>query len=333
MLPIFTFPASLLAVAEGGLGPLNGILIGVIAVGGCLGWWLHQKRLGELRAKADSDAQATAHRVESERQSAAAAHAALASEFSAHRSAADAAQNQALSRITHLETDLRQTQEVAALLPPAQLRIGDLEKALNSERGHLAAIEQTLATVTRRADDLDAKLRDTTTRFDEHREQASQREAKLSKELAAREKEFAEGRTAVDQARVEAAKATETLAQLRDTSEKRIATLQRNLSAAEARAALVQKEFMTAVGVTSDPARAGKGPASTDKDADRRARQLEDALKLTEAEARKKAREDGYKIAELEFRLTEAQEAVTKAAEVDALRAEVERLRKQLGGA
>ncbi|MCB1207913.1 MAG: hypothetical protein KDK97_01240 [Verrucomicrobiales bacterium] len=318
-----------LVAAEGGFGVLDGVLVGIIAVGGGLGWWLHQKKIAELQAAAEAAAAAAAHKAEAERQAAAATHAALVAEFDAHRTAAEAAQNQAVARIGSLEADLRQTQEVAALLPPAQLRIGDLEKALNSERGHLAAIEQTLATVTRRADDLEVKLRDTTERFEKHRDQASQRETELSRELAAREKEFTAGRVEVDEARAEAAKATETLSQLREQSEKRIATLQRNLSAAEARASLVQKEFMTAVGVTAEPAAPSKDNGS--RDADRRARQLEDSLKQAEAEARKKAREDGYKIAELEFRLSEAQEAAAKAGEVETLRAEVERLKKQLG--
>ena len=319
----------LLVAAEGGFGILDGVLIAIIAIGGGLGWWLHQKKIAELQAAATAEATAAAHKADADRQAAAATHAASVAEFAAHRAAAESAQNQAVARIGSLESDLRQTQEVAALLPPAQLRIGDLEKALNSERGHLAAIEQTLATVTRRADDLDAKLRDTTDRFEKHREQANQREAELSKELATREKEFTAGRVEVDEARAEAARAMETLGQLREQSEKRIATLQRNLSAAEARASMVQKEFMNAVGVTAEPAAPSKD--SVNRDADRRVRQLEDSLKQVEAEARKKAREDGYKIAELEFRLSEAQEAAAKVSEIETLRAEVERLKKQLG--
>jgi hypothetical protein len=43
---------------------------------------------------------------------------------------------------------------------------------------------------------------------------------------------------------------------------------------------------------------------------DKRITDLEAKLHLVEAESRKKAREDGYKIAELEYRLSEALDQV-----------------------
>jgi hypothetical protein len=71
---------------------------------------------------------------------------------------------------------------------------------------------------------------------------------------------------------------------------------------------MVQKEFMNAVGVASAPM-PGAAPAS-----DKKVRDLEEKLAHLEAESRKRAREDGYKIAELEYRLSEAVEAATKTA-------------------
>ena len=85
-------------------------------------------------------------------------------------------------------------------------------------------------------------------------------------------------------------------------AEAKFAQLQKNLSASEARLAMVQKEFMSAVGTA--PAAAAPALASGDK----RARELEEKIAALEAESRKKTREDGYKIAELEYRLSEALE-------------------------
>ena len=65
---------------------------------------------------------------------------------------------------------------------------------------------------------------------------------------------------------------------------------------------MVQKEFMSAVGTA--PAAAPSSAGSSDK----RVRDLEEKIAQMEAEARKKIREDGYKIAELEYRLSEALE-------------------------
>ena len=45
---------------------------------------------------------------------------------------------------------------------------------------------------------------------------------------------------------------------------------------------------------------------------DKRVAELEAKITQLEADARKKAREDGYKIAELEFRLSEAQDALAQ---------------------
>jgi len=85
-------------------------------------------------------------------------------------------------------------------------------------------------------------------------------------------------------------------------AEAKTAQLQKSLSASEARLAMVQKEFMSAVGT----APAAAVPASSNPD--KRVRDLEEKIAQMEAESRKKTREDGYKIAELEYRLSEALE-------------------------
>ena len=87
-------------------------------------------------------------------------------------------------------------------------------------------------------------------------------------------------------------------------AEVKIGNLQRALKAAEARIEIVQKEFMNAVGVSSAPVAGAPSAPSSDK----KVRDLEEKLAHLEAESRKRAREDGYKIAELEYRLSEALE-------------------------
>ena len=72
---------------------------------------------------------------------------------------------------------------------------------------------------------------------------------------------------------------------------------------------MVQKEFMNAVGVASAPI-SGASAAATSSD--KKVRDLEEKLAHLEAESRKRAREDGYKIAELEYRLSDALEAAGK---------------------
>ena len=101
--------------------------------------------------------------------------------------------------------------------------------------------------------------------------------------------------------------------------EAKIAQLQKNMTAAEARVTMVQKEFMNAVGVPSAPVSGRPGVVlPTPGGNDKRVRELEDKVAQLEAESRKKAREDGYKIAELEYRLSEALEKTAPAAETDA---------------
>lgn len=104
-------------------------------------------------------------------------------------------------------------------------------------------------------------------------------------------------------AEAELAKAREAQQQ----AEAKVANLQRALKAAETRTEMVQKEFMNAVGVASAPL--SSTAASIPPGNDRKLRELEEKLAQMEAESRKRAREDGYKIAELEYRLSEAAEA------------------------
>jgi len=92
-------------------------------------------------------------------------------------------------------------------------------------------------------------------------------------------------------------------------AEAKIANLQRALKAAEARTEMVQKEFMNAVGVASAPI---SGASASATSSDKKVRDLEEKLAHLEAESRKRAREDGYKIAELEYRLSDALEAACK---------------------
>ncbi|SKB05848.1 hypothetical protein SAMN02745166_04354 [Prosthecobacter debontii] len=312
------------------------------ALGYGLAWWLQQKKIGALvfkhelergefqsvleAQKAELSQQEIAARKALE--AAGAEKAVVEERFALFRDAAQRREADAYRRISDLEADLTSVREVAAQLAPTQARIGDLEVALTAERGRLSAVEQTLTVTQNRAQDLEQQLHKTQQALATHQEKASAREADLVSQLAEREQSLA-----ADQARL--GTVDEEIAQLKEkhtsyqtTAESRIAGLQRQLAAAEAKAAMVQKEFMSAVGVLPEPSESNAA-ASTDK----RILELEAKINHIEAEARKKAREDGYKIAELEYRLSEAQEAATsaqgtgnQAAEVETLLTEVKSL-------
>ncbi|MEN3940949.1 hypothetical protein WJU23_06630 [Prosthecobacter sp. SYSU 5D2] len=299
-------------------------------------WWLQQKkiiwmqtRLDEERTdwKAELDAEKSAFYqqealAQKALEKAAAELAAAEHRFSMHREAAQRRESDSLARIGRLETDLAAARETAALLPAAQARTGDLEATLTAERGRFSALEQTLVVTTLRGNELRAQLQEVQSQFTDHREKAQQREAALLIQLSEREQSLA-----ADQARLatvdeETARLKELHSSYQSTAESRISSLQRQLAAAEAKSAMVQKEYMNAVGVLPPPP-AADSPAVTD----RRVSELEARLLQTEAEARKKGREDGYKIAELEYRLSEALEASAREKEETEQAGELEELR------
>jgi DNA repair exonuclease SbcCD ATPase subunit len=207
---------------------------------------------------------------------------------------------EALERIASLEAALSASRETAAKLEPALTRIRDLETALSSERGRVSAMEQTVQIANQRAEDF-------ATRLDEAQKLMSETTSAIAK----KEAEWRAHLAKLENADEEISKMTEAHTSYRQQAETRITNLQRQLAAAEAKAALVQKEFMSAVGVLPGPKPGNPPSGPLDGDA-RRIADLEARLQQVEAEARKKAREDGYKIAELEYRLSEAQEALAQ---------------------
>ncbi|WP_133794867.1 hypothetical protein [Prosthecobacter fusiformis] len=241
--------------------------------------------------------------------------------FALHREAAQRRENDSLARIGSLEADLATTRELAAKLPSTQARIGDLEKTLTAERGRIQALEQALSVTRTRAQEIEQKLDDTQSRFTQHQEKAQTREADLVQQLAEREQSLASDQARLSTVDEEISRLKENHTSYQTSAEARITSLQRQLAAAEAKSALVQKEFMSAVGVLPEPSAAAVAAPN-----DKRIIELEAKITQTEAEARKKAREDGYKIAELEYRLSEASEAAAKLKATEGQAAEIEKL-------
>lgn len=221
--------------------------------------------------------------------------------FATHREVADRRQTDASREISRLEAELTSVKEVAAQLAPTQARIKDLETALKAEQGRVQAQDQAIAATNARAVDFEKRMieaQDQAARLGTAKQEVEAELKTMRDEQAAR---AAEGGP-----EAELVKAHEANAQL----EVKIANLQRALKSTEARVEMVQKEFMNAVGLASAPTPGAPAAAAGDK----RVRELEEKLALAEAESRKRAREDGYKIAELEYRLSEALESVAQPA-------------------
>ncbi|MDZ4289565.1 MAG: hypothetical protein U0984_16490 [Prosthecobacter sp.] len=166
----------------------------------------------------------------------------LEQRFATHREASFRRETDARARIATLEAELRPSRELAAQLPPTQARIGDLEGALGAERGRIGALEQAVAATARRADDLEGRLRDTEQSLSAQREQAAQREAELTQQLAANERTLAGDLLRLASADSEIIKLKEAHEAYRQQAETRLSNLQRGLPATEARPALVHHE-------------------------------------------------------------------------------------------
>ncbi|MDP1587650.1 MAG: hypothetical protein Q8M07_07915 [Prosthecobacter sp.] len=217
--------------------------------------------------------------------------------FATHREVADRRQTDATQQITRLEADLAAVREIAAQLVPTQSRIKDLEIALAAEQGRVKAQDQAIEATNARATDFEKRLAEAQNLVMKHKAEMLEAATELKKVRDEQAAYLAAGGP-----EAELAKAREAHQQ----AEAKIANLQRALKAAEARIEMVQKEFMNAVGVASAPM-PGAAPTS-----DKKVRDLEEKLTQLEAESRKRAREDGYKIAELEYRLSEALESSAK---------------------
>ncbi len=224
----------------------------------------------------------------------------LEQRFTTHREVAERRANDASQQIMRLEAELAATKEIAAQLPPTQARIKDLEIALAAEQGRVKAQEQTIEATNARAADFEKRMIEAQEVLLKRKAEMQEFEGELRKVRAEQAAYAAAGGP-----EAELAKAREANQQ----AEAKIANLQRALKAAEARTEMVQKEFMNAVGVASAPI---SGASSSATAGDKKLRDLEEKLAHLEAESRKRAREDGYKIAELEYRLSDALEAAGK---------------------
>lgn len=302
-----------------GLGDaVSGALLAALTVGGGL-WWYGRKKMAEMSAQAaaeldglrsESDAarrsaQADADQaaVEAKRRldESGARYEDLDSRYTALSESAERRQRDAEQRIAALEADLTATREVAAKLAPTLDRIKDLEMALSAEQGRVRALDQAMVAQTARASDLDRRLAEAQEFGTRTKKDLDERDAELKRVVSEHEAFLAEGGL-----QNELNKAVESRVQ----SEAKLAQLQKTLAATENRLAMVQKEFMTAVGVPSAPIKTvevvrAPAPAPQGAGGDRRVKELEEKIAQLEADARKKAREDGYKIAELEYKLAE----------------------------
>lgn len=251
---------------------------------------------------------------------AAAAHQHLEAQHKDHVETAHRREQENAQRIAALSADLAATREVAAQFQPAQMRIKDLEAALASERGRVGALEKAVEVSNKRATDFETRLEQAHLSVTELRQSSAQREGELQADMARLQQTIQANEALVSSAESQITQATETLSSYKQQAETRIANLQRQLAAAEAKSALVQKEFMSAVGVLPDNPAPSPRKAAVAGD-DKRIAELEAKITQIEADARKKAREDGYKIAELEFRLTDAQESLAAAKAAQAAQA------------
>ncbi len=288
----------------------------VIAAGGV--WLFQEKKLKALAKQLADQASAAAETLKKEKE-AAAAQAALAKQKldeaalayqlldERHNTLRDVSQRReqdANQRIASLSSDLAATRELAAQLEPTKA-------ALVSERGRISALEQTIEVSNKRAGDFERRLEQSIREVIELRQTTNQQTAELQAEVAKLHQTIKANEALVATADSQVSEATEALSSYKQQAEARIANLQRQVTAAEARSAMVQKEFMNAVGVLPDKSEPSKAGAMTAGD-DKRVAELEAKITQMEADARKKAREDGYKIAELEFRLSEAQDALAQ---------------------
>ncbi len=222
--------------------------------------------------------------------------------YATHREVADRRLSDASQQITRLEGELATTKELAAQLIPTQARIKDLEIALAAEQGRVKAQDQAIEATNARANDFEKRLAEAQDLVIKHKAEMLEVATELKRVRDEQAAYLAAGGL-----EAELAKSREANQQ----AEAKIANLQRALKAAEARIEMVQKEFMNAVGMASAPTSGIPAPAAA---SDKKVRDLEEKLALIEAESRKRAREDGYKIAELEYRLSEAMEAAVKTA-------------------
>lgn len=237
---------------------------------------------------------------------AALAHQVLEQRHQTLREAAQLREQESEQSIELLKAELSAIQAVAAQLEPAKVRIGDLETALNAERGRASALEQAIEITQKRADEVERRLEQAHQEHARDRQQNEQRECERAVEISKLEENIKANANLVATAESQITQANETLASYKQQAETRITNLQRQLAAAEAKSVLVQKEFMSAVGVLPEkPVTHSRSMAVAD---DKRVAELEAKIVQLEAESRKKAREDGYKIAELEYRLNEALE-------------------------
>ncbi len=220
----------------------------------------------------------------------------LQQRFNTQREVADRRANDASQQISRLEAELATARELAAQLVPTQSRIKDLETALTAEQGRVKAQEQAIEATNARAADFEKRMIDAKDLLLKHQGEMQETAVELKK---MRDEQAASAAAGGPEA--ELAKAREAT----QVAETKIANLQRAVKAAETRTEMVQKEFMNAVGVATAPT-----PGTSASSSDKKLRDLEEKLGHMEAESRKRAREDGYKIAELEYRLSEAQEAV-----------------------
>lgn len=272
---------------------------------------LHQKdthaaEVQRLQAAAAAESKLATQKLEA----ATTAHLLLEERHENLRTASLRREADADQQISQLNQELVTTRNLAAQLEPTKARIGDLETALTAEHGRAAALEQTVSIANKRAEDFEKRLDQSSADLSQIRQRAEERERDLLEQTAKLEQTIQSNATLVETAETQVNQANETLNSYRQQAETRLTNLQRQLAASEAKAALVQKEFMNAVGVLPEkPTTATRNMTASD---DRRVSELEAKITQIEAEARKKAREDGYKIAELEYRLSEAQEALNK---------------------
>ena len=243
---------------------------------------VHAAEVKGFQAATAADAALASQKLDA----AAAAHKVLEEHYESLRSSSQRREAEAEERIKALNQELLLTRETASQLEPTKVRIGDLENALTSERGRVAALEQTADVSNKRAEDFQKRLDQAIAELSQLRLRSEERERELLEKITKLEQTIQANATLVETAETQVNQANETLNAYRQQAETRLTNLQRQLAAAEAKAALVQKEFMSAVGVLPDKPSAPSRSASVGDD--KRLSELEAKILQIEAEARKK---------------------------------------------
>lgn len=306
----------------------------VAAACAVLAWWLQQKEFRKLlelqREKEEkTDAFLCAREKEAaERESllneqlaeARQEHEATESRLALHLNAMTRREGEMRQRREELEALLNRKQEEDVRLEREAKRAAEIERTLAEETAKVKALEQSLSLITTRAQDLARQLQDSRELVLKAQEQRMAQETETSANVAARDEALREWQLRAESLEVERVQLRAAHSTLQQMAEARLAEVQAQLDAAlaELEAADVREAGETE---TETPA---ARPAEVE---------VSDHLRVAVSEAMQTQQRLNARIAELEYRLAEAEDRnagvqvlIDQVSHTEALRAEVIRL-------